>query len=206
LKNIQASVEKGRYRDASDVYTDLSLVFWNALFYNEPGSQIAMDAGSLKVSNHCFKSWILLNTFCFLTLPQTLLEAEWTKRSVLPQLRTSPPPSSAQKVHGVAAELNNTTPAPLPAAPAGQVLNASSNLPIQQRAPDPDADITHDSDGPQEDELAAQTDRDPQSDEIIKQLEKGIPAWPGFGEEGWMDEVKPVSWNMHTGSNLSILI
>jgi hypothetical protein len=43
-------VEKGRYREASDVYTDLSLVFWNALFYNEPDSQIAMDAGSLKVS------------------------------------------------------------------------------------------------------------------------------------------------------------
>ena len=50
MKNILASVEKGRYREASDVYTDLSLVFWNALFYNEPDSQIAMDAGSLKVS------------------------------------------------------------------------------------------------------------------------------------------------------------
>ena len=49
MKNIQASVEKGRYREASDVYTDLSLVFWNALFYNEPDSQIALDAGFLKV-------------------------------------------------------------------------------------------------------------------------------------------------------------
>jgi chromatin structure-remodeling complex subunit RSC1/2 len=42
-------VEKGRYKDATDVYTDLSLVFWNALFYNEPGSQIALDAETLKV-------------------------------------------------------------------------------------------------------------------------------------------------------------
>ena len=50
MKNIQAGVEKGRYREASDVYTDLSLVFWNALFYNEPDSQIALDAGTLKVS------------------------------------------------------------------------------------------------------------------------------------------------------------
>ena len=67
LINIQAGVEKGRYKEASDVYTDLSLVFWNALFYNEPDSQIAMDAGSLKVK-HCFKSWdiaCLLNTFAF---------------------------------------------------------------------------------------------------------------------------------------------
>lgn len=41
-----------------------------------------------------------------------------------------------------------------------------------------------------------QTDRDPQSDEIIKQLEKGLASWPGFGEDGWMGEVKPVSKNL----------
>jgi chromatin structure-remodeling complex subunit RSC1/2 len=202
LKNIQASVEKGRYREASDVYTDLSLVFWNALFYNEPDSQIAMDAGSLKVSTVSSLGDIAYH-FCFFTLPQSLLEAEWTKRSVLPRSRTSPPPSSAQKVHGVAAESKNTMLPPPPAAPertvtpAGQVLNTSS---IQQHVSDPDVDITHDSDGSEEDEPAAQMDRDPQSDEIIKQLEKAIPGWPGFGEEGWMDEVKPVSccrWNMH---------
>ena len=37
------------------VYNDLSLVFWNTLFYNEPislnHSKIAMDASSLKVSS-----------------------------------------------------------------------------------------------------------------------------------------------------------
>ena len=126
-----------------------------------------------------------------------MLEAEWTKRSVLPRLRSSPPPSSAQKVHGVAAESKNTTQTPLPAptvTPAGQVLNASSATPIQRHASDSDVDIvTPDSDGSEENKPAVQMDRDPQSDEIIKQLEKGIPGWPGFGEEGWMDEVKPVS-------------
>ena len=110
---------------------------------------------------------------------------------MLPRFRTSPPPSSAQKVHAVAAESNNTTLPPPPATPArtdtpaGQGRNASS---------DPDEDITSpDSDGLEEDEPATQMDRDPRSDEIIKQLEKGIPGWPGFGEEGWMDEVKLVS-------------
>jgi len=49
LKNIQSGVAKGRYKEAKDVYTDLSLVFWNALFYNEAGSQIAIDAALLKV-------------------------------------------------------------------------------------------------------------------------------------------------------------
>ena len=111
------------------------------------------------------------------SFPQNLLETEWTKRSVLPQLRTSPPPSSAQKVHGVAAESKNTTLPPPPATPARtvtpeeQVSNASS---------DPDV-TTPESDGSEEDEPATRTDRDPQSDEIIKQLEKGVPGWPGFG-------------------------
>ena len=104
-------------------------------------------------------------------------------------------------MHAVATESKNT--APLPAAPtiptrtttpAGQVLNASSTAPIQQHTSDTDVDITTpDSDVPEGDGPAGQTNRDPQSDEIIKQLEKELPRWPGFGEEGWMDEVKPVS-------------
>ena len=49
MNNIQASVEKGRYKDVMDVYTDLALVFWNAIYYNEPGSQISNDATTLKV-------------------------------------------------------------------------------------------------------------------------------------------------------------
>ncbi len=58
LKNIQIGLEKGRYKDALDVYTDLSLVFWNALFYNEPKSQIAADAASLKACNHDISRFI----------------------------------------------------------------------------------------------------------------------------------------------------
>lgn len=33
-----------------DAYTDLALVFWNAIYYNEVDSQIATDAKQLKVS------------------------------------------------------------------------------------------------------------------------------------------------------------
>jgi chromatin structure-remodeling complex subunit RSC1/2 len=40
------------------------------------------------------------------------------------------------------------------------------------------------------DEMVAE--RDPASEEIVKQLEKGLPRWPGFGENGWMEEAKPV--------------
>jgi chromatin structure-remodeling complex subunit RSC1/2 len=43
------SLEKNRYKDVLDVYTDLSLVFWNAMYFNEEDSQIWQDASSLKV-------------------------------------------------------------------------------------------------------------------------------------------------------------
>ncbi|KAF8168499.1 hypothetical protein B0H34DRAFT_779785 [Crassisporium funariophilum] len=215
LKDIQANVEKGRYKEATDAYTDLSLVFWNALFYNEMDSQIAMDAETLK----------------------TVLETEWKKRSVLPGCRTSPPPSSAQKVHGTAVDGDNVktkqesissvpttapptpappTPAPLPASsapartatPARQAFTAptagTSNpnpahvkpVPIRpksaqrQESLEVDVDIiSPDSDN--DDGPAFQAERDPQSEEIVKQLEKGLPRWAGFGEEGWMSDMHP---------------
>ncbi|KAF9482362.1 hypothetical protein BDN70DRAFT_436154 [Pholiota conissans] len=207
LKNIQSGVSKGRYKDATDVYTDLSLVFWNALFYNEAGSQIAVDAETLK----------------------NVLETEWKKRTVLPIPRSSPPPSSAQKVHGVAPEepvkeetAPSSLPTPTPATPAtstsalpapsvrtiipsnqsrqpaASTSTTTKPIPIRpksaQRTGTPDIEVdvvTPDSDGQDEDAGAFQTDRDPQSEEIVKQLEKGLPRWPGFGEEGWMDEVNP---------------
>jgi chromatin structure-remodeling complex subunit RSC1/2 len=35
-------------------------------------------------------------------------------------------------------------------------------------------------------------ERDRES-EIVRQLEKGLRRWQGFGEKGWMEEVNPVS-------------
>uniref|UniRef100_A0A8H7Y6I3 Uncharacterized protein n=1 Tax=Psilocybe cubensis TaxID=181762 RepID=A0A8H7Y6I3_PSICU len=228
LKNIQSGVAKGRYKEATDVYTDLSLVFWNALFYNESDSQIALDAQTLK----------------------DILEAEWKKRTVLPTTRSSPPPSSAQKVHGVAEDTTAgakevkpsstgakevktstpaaptpapstpapPTPAPLPVAataartttPASQTqpqptASASTSnyayskpVPIrpkstQRQTPEIEVDVVSpESDEAESDGAALQAERDPQSEEIVKQLEKGLPRWPGFGEEGWMTDTKPV--------------
>jgi len=52
------------------------------------------------------------------------------------------------------------------------------------------------SDGYGGDEMSAIMERDPESEEIVKQLEKGLPRWPGFGEQGWSQNVSPVSWDM----------
>ncbi|EPS92764.1 hypothetical protein FOMPIDRAFT_65046 [Fomitopsis schrenkii] len=37
FKGIQNNLAKNKYRDPLDVYTDLDLVFLNALYYNEEG-------------------------------------------------------------------------------------------------------------------------------------------------------------------------
>ena len=34
--------------------------------------------------------------------------------------------------------------------------------------------------------------RDPQSDDIVWQLERGLPRWPGYGDEGWLENTSLV--------------
>ncbi|KAF8628527.1 hypothetical protein AX15_003840 [Amanita polypyramis BW_CC] len=175
LNNIRDGVAKSRYKDARDVYTDISLVFWNALYYNEPGSQIAGDAGTLKA----------------------VLESEWKKRPLLPSGRSSPPPSSAQKVHkGVAKSQPPSVPNPVHSDTISmKSSNAASKIEHKsaQRQPTPDMDVDimtseYDNQG-NEGTTGPEMERDPESEEIVKQLEKGLPQWSGFGEEGWMQEV-----------------
>ncbi|XP_006454962.1 hypothetical protein AGABI2DRAFT_148258 [Agaricus bisporus var. bisporus H97] len=176
INKIKAGLEKGRYKEASDVYTDLSLVFWNALFYNEPKSQIALDAETVK----------------------TALENEWRKRSILGAPRKSPPPSSAQKVHGVVDQPERpsqpTASHPPTTTPGSSKMTQSTIKPVpirpkqRQHTPDVDVDIMSPDNGHAD---GMMLERDPESEEIVKQLEKGLPRWPGFGEEGWMDETSP---------------
>ncbi|TEB29250.1 hypothetical protein FA13DRAFT_1734922 [Coprinellus micaceus] len=186
LNNIKAGVEKGRYKDVMDVYTDLALVFWNAIYYNEPGSQISNDATTLK----------------------SLLEAEWKKRPFLGPPRIEPPAASPQKVHGVVDEASSrpkpkaevkpapsATPAPPPpppisttakprtVIPAPAPVASSSNL--RQLSPEIDVE-SPDSEGLAMDD-GPTMERDPLSGEIATQLERGLPRWAGFGEKGWME-------------------
>ncbi|KAI9510644.1 hypothetical protein F5148DRAFT_1333868 [Russula earlei] len=209
LNGISKKLQDGSYADSLEAYEDLSLVFWNALYYNEPSSQIYKDAQSLK------------NTF----------ENEWKVRTALPvPSRTSPPPTSPQKVHGkLAANADQqpqhdsvVTPAPpvvltapvnsaATAAPATQqpptlagsgtpssVLAVDSPAPQPTSAfnqpsssprmssPDMDVDVggTPDPESMGADDMA----RDGESDLVVQQLERGLPRWEGFGDYGWMKE------------------
>ncbi|KAJ7259793.1 hypothetical protein C8J57DRAFT_1720338 [Mycena rebaudengoi] len=188
LNNIQAMLEKNRYKDPLDAYTDLSLVFLNALFYNEPDSQIAMDAQTLK----------------------DLLDSEWKSKS-LPTPRDSLPPSSAQKVHEP-----KPKPAPKPSTPATAPPKAlppvtfpavnvpTSNFvyskptplnpepaPVVERTPVPDYSDS-DSDSELDEDAYEPPAGAPTDIEIVRRLERALPRYaPLLGEEGgWMADVK----------------
>ncbi|KAF7355663.1 hypothetical protein MSAN_01484100 [Mycena sanguinolenta] len=201
LNGIQAMLEKNRYKTPLDAYTDLSLVFLNALFYNEPDSQIAEDAQTLKAR----------------------LESEWKSRP-LPTPPTTPPSSSPQKVHQPEPKQE---PLPQPAPPAKSnptpiiptltvpqpststfkstpmhVVQSTTTpiaSPIEPPAPAPmqipapeipesesesEEDLT---DGEYDPPLGAPTDM-----QIVHQLERGLPRYtPLLGADGgWMADVK----------------
>lgn len=169
LNGIRANIDKNRYKDPLDAYTDLSLVFWNALFYNEPGSQIASDAQTLQVSHPrpSLPKHIIL-------ILKNILVAEWQKRSVLPSPRLSPPPASPQKVHGV---LASAQPKPEPTPDMDIDVSAT-----------PDPDIDND-----DTEEPGTGDGDGDGEAIVSQLEKTLPHWDGFADAGWMSEAPMVS-------------
>jgi chromatin structure-remodeling complex subunit RSC1/2 len=67
-------------------------------------------------------------------------------------------------------------------------LAASTSSPHRGSSPDAEADGEAE-DG--EDNLNAREEeaKDGESETIIRQLEKGLPRWEGFGDQGWMEDV-----------------
>ncbi|KAG5651101.1 hypothetical protein H0H81_009857 [Sphagnurus paluster] len=80
-------------------------------------------------------------------------------------------------------------------APAASMSNLNSAYgkpvairPRSQLSPDMDIDILSD-DGQGTNGAPAVIQRDHESEEIVKQLEKGLPRWTGFGDDGWAEDV-----------------
>ncbi len=46
---------------------------------------------------------------------------------------------------------------------------------------------------PEPEVVAQDTARDGESEEIVRQLEKGLPRWEGLADVGWADNITPVS-------------
>jgi chromatin structure-remodeling complex subunit RSC1/2 len=71
------------------------------------------------------------------------------------------------------------------------------HVPTQQKSmrgqtPDAEIDVVAEEDGQEEEGPGNRSERDPMSEEIVKQLEKGLPSWPGFGSEGWLETLSSV--------------
>ncbi|KAL1740744.1 hypothetical protein HDZ31DRAFT_22741, partial [Schizophyllum fasciatum] len=210
IEDIKDDLEANKYHNAIDVYTDLSLVFWNALFYNESGSQIAEDAKTLK----------------------RVLEREWRHKSALPIPRSkSPPPNSGQKVHNLpwredeeeeetaeagdkatastptqAPSTQSATPAPVPSHPERAprpiepqpVASTSKTVFLEPKIVQPVQDEVVDVEmlDPVDDYAISgptlgSSERDYESEQIVERLEKSCPPWPGLSEEGWAEDINP---------------
>lgn len=212
INTVSQNLAKDEYDNCLATFDDLSLVFLNALYYNEEDSQIAMDAEKLK----------------------GILVSEWKSRQVLPTPRDSPPPESPQKKHqptpppAPPAPSSTSTSAP-PAAPTSQpvpttrsttataagqsqptpttvtattatpapVASTSALPPLaaRPRSPSPELDVERSSpepdhepetEGTGEEEAA----RDEDSSAIIAQLERSLPGWQGLEDVGWNENIR----------------
>lgn len=98
-----------------------------------------------------------------------------------PRRRTTPLPSGGTPKRGET-KLPLAAIQTLPTIPASPDRQGSPDMDVDVGGtPEPENMVTHD------------TARDADSDEIVKQLEKGLPRWEGLGEEGWAQELTLVS-------------
>lgn len=97
-----------------------------------------------------------------------------------------PAPTRAEATRkGVASETPKSPPAP-PTPAAIEGLD-SSEMEVDVEGIQDDMDVQGG-----DSEAGPDTSRNPGDDEIIRQLEKGLPKWPGASDKGWMHEVSPV--------------
>ena len=153
--------------------------------------------------------------------PKGILASEWKQRSVLPTPPSSPPPSSPQKVHAQKeqkervsvtpapakpqpssskSQLKPSTPVPVPMDVDPTPVTQPSQLQLPKGAPKttpktpelpPSSDMDVDIGGtPEPEPMGRDAARD---DEIVRQLERGLPRWEGFAEVGWAQDISSVS-------------
>ncbi|TCD68597.1 hypothetical protein EIP91_010388 [Steccherinum ochraceum] len=192
INGVKDSLGKNKYKNALQAYEDLTLVFLNALYYNEESSQIAKDATTLR----------------------TILDEQWKLSPNLPHPPSSPPASSAQMTKNTRTLPAASAPAPTPApaskpqpiagpstplraqskpkpqpqsrAPAPALAALPPSSPERHSSPDIDVDIGG---TPEPEVISHETARDGESDAIVKQLERGLPRWEGFADVGWASGV-----------------
>ncbi len=168
-------------------------------------------------------AWPLINPLGrFTNLRQDVMRTEWKKQTVLPTPRDSPPPEDpSKKVAPVASSSSakidahpeptkpipvatKTTPPKAAAKPAPVPVPPPATTSAQNggNSSDVDMDVGDRSDGDGDgdgdgenmtEDMGLTYSRDPESDEIVRQLERGLPRWEGFGNKGWSENLSLVS-------------
>ena len=139
-----------------------------------------------------------------------MLDREWKARSQLPQPRSSPPATSAQKQHAAATPSSADTP------PSSQPPNPSQSHHSQQQQQQQDQDQSNSSQHPgrsttpadpgdtaddmevdiggtpEPDPMPQETVRDAESDEIVRKVERMATKWDGLEDLGWAADLTPV--------------
>ena len=75
---------------------------------------------------------------------------------------------------------------------------AAASANAKSKAPTPEVDLSQDMDvdiggTPEPEPVMQDLARDGESQDIIRQLEKGLPRWQGFADVGWVEDITPVS-------------
>lgn len=94
-------------------------------------------------------------------------------RTVTPVAQTTPAPAASTSN-------NYTYGKPIAIRPRSAQLSPDMEVDIMSPEPDGHGDNRG-------------VERDEETEEIVRQLEKGLPRWPGFGEEGWRGDISQVS-------------
>ncbi|KAG8741770.1 hypothetical protein FRC10_002437 [Ceratobasidium sp. 414] len=131
LKNIKEKLEKGKYKTAEDLHSDLELVFANAIHFNEEHSVISHDARTLQGTFK--KEWTA--AVAAGTLPK--IEDEIDKPEA-PSNPTARQPSRSSRTRDVAPPLTPSIRLPKKVAPATPIISRNATLtPAPQRVGTP---------------------------------------------------------------------
>ena len=135
------------------------------------------------------------------------MDEEWAKRSnVLPAAPSSPSKSAATKSQAFPQKSKASTSAQAaksstskPAVPILPVVAPPATTSTQSMDVDGEGDMGgggSDNDGEGESYgyqgPMSSVIRDAESDNIVYQLERGLPRWPGYGEKGWWEDASLV--------------
>ncbi|EJF58495.1 hypothetical protein DICSQDRAFT_90751 [Dichomitus squalens LYAD-421 SS1] len=211
INGVKANLAQNKYKNPLDAFIDLNLVFLNALHYNEDGSQIAKDANTLKgiLESEWRQRPLLPVPPMSPAKPPSATQKGNASKDQKERAAVVPGPIKSQTTAASSSKSQskapakpsppiqlNSTPSPLQTRVSqtqhSDVKKEKETVTVKAGTPEgePSQDMDVDIGGTPEPEVVAQDSaRDGESEEIVRQLEKGLPRWAGFADVGWTEDL-----------------